>query len=234
MTTDTLVTSGQTNTATDSSQSATGATDNTGAQADAQQQQQASTDATATGEQGKPAEGATGEGATDGKDDGAKADDKPAGAPEQYEDFKAPDGVKLDTDAAGEFKSLAKELNLSQEQAQKVADQGAKLMQKWQAQQAQQMSETAAKWATDSQTDKEFGGDKLQENLAVAKKALDTFGSPQLKTLLNESGLGNHPEVIRMLFKAGTAISEDRMVGGKTGGAAVETAAQRMYPNMNP
>jgi hypothetical protein len=233
MTTETLVTSGQPDNATASSQPAPGATDNTGAQPDAKQQQQASTEAN-----GQPAAGAQDQSATDdgksgdGKD--ATDGDKPAGAPEQYEDFKAPDGVTLDAEVTGEFKALAKELNLPQEKAQQVADLGAKLAQKWQAQQATALTEAAAKWAADSQADKEFGGDKLQENLATAKKALDTFGSPELKTLLNESGLGNHPEIIRMLFKAGTAISEDRLVAGKPGATPVQSTAQRMYPNMNP
>lgn len=242
MTTETLVTSGQTDTATASSQPAAGATDTTGAKPDAQQQQQASTDNQGQPAAGTPNEGATNDGKSDDKSgDGKSADgdgktdgDKPAGAPEQYEDFKAPDGVTLDATVTGEFKTLAKELNLPQDQAQKVVDLGAKLMQQAQAQHATALTEAAAKWATDSTADKEFGGDKLQENLATAKKALDTFGSPELKTLLNESGLGNHPEIIRLLFKTGTAISEDRLVAGKSGTTPATTTAQRMFPNMNP
>jgi len=74
-------------------------------------------------------------------------------------------------------------------------------------------------WVEASTTDKEFGGEKLTENLSVAKKALDAFGSPELRTLLNESGLGNHPEIIRILYRAGKAISEDQMVSGNKGTA---------------
>jgi hypothetical protein len=53
----------------------------------------------------------------------------------------------------------------------------------------------------------------------VAKKALDAFGTAELRSLLNESGLGNHPEVIRFMFRAGKAISEDSMVTGNKGEA---------------
>ena len=67
--------------------------------------------------------------------------------------------------------------------------------------------------------DKEFGGPALAENLSVAKKALDAFGTAELRTLLNESGLGNHPEIVRLFFRAGKAISEDRVVTGSTGQA---------------
>jgi hypothetical protein len=70
-----------------------------------------------------------------------------------------------------------------------------------------------------SKQDKEFGGPALAENLSVAKKALDAFGTAELRTLLNESGLGNHPEIVRLFFRAGKAISEDRVVTGSTGQA---------------
>jgi hypothetical protein len=222
MTTETLVTSGQTDTATDSSQTATGATDNqTGAQTDAQQQQ-SSTDTTS-----QQATGATDQGAT--ADGDKSTDDKPAGAPEQYEDFTAPDGVQLDAEVTGDLKALAKELNLPQEQAQKVADLGAKLAQKWQAQQATSLTEASAKWADETRADPEFGGDKLNESLASAKKALTAFGSPKLATLLNESGLGNHPEIIALLARTGKAISEDRIVTGNAAPAPKD--AKSFYSN---
>ena len=37
---------------------------------------------------------------------------------------------------------------------------------------------------------------------------LDQLGTPELQTLLNESGLGNHPEVIRLLYKAARALGD--------------------------
>ena len=88
-------------------------------------------------------------------------------------------------------------------------------------------------WTADAKADKEFGGEALAENLSVAKKALDQFGTPELRTLLNDSGLGNHPEIIRAFYRAGKAISEDRFVpagaGVRTGGA--RDAAKSLYPN---
>jgi hypothetical protein len=166
----------------------------------------------------------------DGQADGAKDGDKPTGAPENYEDFKAPEGAALDAEVATEFKGLAKELNLSQDAAQKVADLGGKLAQKWAGQQTEAIQKAQAEWINGTKTDKEIGGDQLPANLAVAKKALDTFGTPELRTLLNESGLGNHPEIIRAFYRAGKAISEDRVL---TGGATqpVKTPAKTLFPN---
>jgi len=151
----------------------------------------------------------------------------------ELKDFVAPEGVTLDTEAATEFKTVAKELGLKQENAQKVFDVGVKLMQRWEAKQAEVMKATNEAWIESTKTDKEFGGETLNENLAVAKKALDTFGTPELRTLLNQSGLGNHPEIIRAFYRAGKAISEDRFVSGNRGPAKTgeRDYAKSLYPN---
>lgn len=166
--------------------------------------------------------------ASDGKPAEPKTDDKPA----EYGEFKTAEGVTLDQDALGEFKALAGEAKLSQEQAQKVVDIGVKLQQKWAADQAKAMEGAREQWAQASNTDKEFGGEKLAENLSVAKTALDKFGSPELKQLLNDSGLGNHPEVIRFFYRAGKAISNDRIVSGGNGPGAAIDPASVLFPSM--
>lgn len=153
---------------------------------------------------------------------------KPAGAPEKYE-FKLPEGVQMDGKGIGAFSEVAKELNLTQDAAQKVLDKMGPVIA---GRHAEALTQAKAQWVEAAQTDKEYGGDKLSENLAVAKKALDTFGSPELRTLLNESGLGNHPEIIRAFFKAGKAISMDKFVpagGGSPKGQ--RHAADALYPN---
>lgn len=127
--------------------------------------------------------------------------------PEKYEDFTMPDGVTLDAQAADELKSMAKEAKLSQHQAQRFADLGAKMMQRWQDQHTQTLQQAHQQWVSDAQRDQEFGGDKLAENLGIAKQALDAFGTPQLTQLLNDSGLGNHPEVIRAFYRIGIYTS---------------------------
>ena len=164
------------------------------------------------------------------KDGEGKADDAASKEEAKYE-FQAPEGVELDGDVTAEFTALAKELKLPAAEAQRVVDIAVKMQQK----QAERNAETVKGWAESSKTDKEFGGDNLQANLAIAQKAIDTFGSPELKTLLNSSGLGNHPELVRFAFKAGKAISEDGFIKG--GARSATTAGvpleKRLYPNMN-
>lgn len=158
--------------------------------------------------------------------------DEPAGAPEAYAEFTAPDGVTLDAEVSGELKTLAKELNLPQDQAQKFADLGVKMTQKFEAARIEAESRAFSEWTTQSRTDKEFGGDALDANLAIAKDALNKFGTPELKELINNSGLGTHPEVIRLLYRVGKQVSEDSIVRG-TGATPVVHSAKSHYPNSN-
>jgi hypothetical protein len=177
------------------------------------------------------------DGQTDGQTDtsaqgegegGAKADEgKPQGAPDKYE-FAAPEGATLDDAVIEQFSEVAKELNLPQDAAQKILDKMAPAMA---ARQAEQIEAVRTEWAESAKGDKEFGGEKLQENLGVAKTALEQFGTPELRTLLNDSGLGNHPEVIRFMYRTGKAISEDGFVSGSRKGAPTDPA-NKMFPNM--
>ena len=138
------------------------------------------------------------------------------GAPDEYEfNNKVADAPEeLDPEVLTAFGEVAKELDLPQEAAQKVLDKVAPVMQ---ARQAQQVENAKTEWAENSQSDKEFGGENLNANLEIAKSALNAFGTDPLKQLLSESGLGNHPEVIRFMYRAGKAISEDSYVGNSQG-----------------
>lgn len=225
MTTESLMTDAATTTEGQASQGAPAAATAPAAQAagdaaaaaSAQTQQQAAASQTAT----------TGtEPATGDQTQGDQA--KPQGAPDKYE-FTLPEGVQLDANGTAVFSEVAKELNLTQDAAQKVLDKMGPVIA---GRHAEALTQAKAQWVEAATADKEYGGEKLAENLAVAKKALDTFGSPELRTLLNESGLGNHPELIRAFFRAGKAISEDKFVPA-TGGSpkGQRHAADALYPN---
>lgn len=159
---------------------------------------------------------------------------KPEGAPEKYE-FKAPEGKEYDSQLVESFSEAAKDANLTQDAAQKLLE---KMSPALAARQAEQVQAIQQEWVESSKADKEFGGEKLQENLAVTRKALEAFDPiPQgqtttaLRTLLEETGLGNHPEVIRFMYRAGKAISEDKFVAGHPSNTGEVDAAKVLYDN---
>lgn len=154
---------------------------------------------------------------------------KPAGAPEKYE-FTPTDGVQFDGDTINAFSEIAKELNMPQEAAQKILDKVGPVMAK---QSLQAIDNFSAQWVEGVQSDKEIGGPNIQQNLAVAKMAIEKFGTPELRALLNETRLGNHPELIRAFYRAGKAISEDNFVAGGAPRSrnGSRDPASSLYPN---
>lgn len=182
----------------------------------------------------KPQHGAEGDKPQDDKPaDGDKPADKPddkeqkpEGAPEKYE-FQAGEGVELDAEALKDFEPVARELNLTNEQAQKLVDAYPKILAGVQQRQTEAWQAQTEQWAADVKADKEVGGDKLTANLSAAQRALDQFGTPELREYLNGTGLGNHPELVKAFIKVGKAMSEDGMVTGKESGQ--RSAAEVLY-----
>ncbi len=165
--------------------------------------------------------------------DGDKPAEKPdekeqkqEGAPEKYE-FQAAEGVELDTEALKDFEPVARDLNLTNEQAQKLVDAYPKILAGVQQRQAEAWQAQTEQWAADVKADKEIGGDKLTANLSAAQRALDLFGTPELKEYLNTTGLGNHPDLVKTFVKIGKAMSEDGMVDGSNQGQ--RSAAEVLY-----
>ena len=185
---------------------------------DTQQPVDASTEATTDTEQ--QAEGVQDQQVSDKTTVESETSEKdvPEGAPDKYEfNSKVADAPdELDPEVLTAFGDVAKELNLPQDAAQKVLDKVAPVIQ---ARQAKAIEQTKVEWATQSKSDSEFGGENLTDNLDVAKASLDTFGTDALKSLLQETGLGNHPEVIRFMYRAGKSISEDSYVVNSEGAA---------------
>lgn len=182
----------------------------------------------------KPQPGTEGDKPQDDKPaDGDKPADKPEdeeqkqeGAPEKYE-FTAGEGVELDSEALKDFEPVARDLNLTNEQAQKLVDAYPKILAGVQQRQAEAWQKQTEGWAETVKADKEIGGDKLTANLSAAQRALDQFGTPELKEYLEGTGLGNHPELVKAFIKIGKAMSEDGMVDGSNQGQ--RSAAEVLY-----
>lgn len=168
------------------------------------------------GEQAKPGEGEQ------------KPEDKAGDKPVEFEDFTAPEGIELDGELLGEFKSVATELKLPQEAAQKLVDIGAKLVQR----QVDAYHATQKQWVEAITADKEIGGDKLNESKALVAKTMNAFATPELRQMLKETGMGNNPELFKFAHRIGKAISEDGFVKGQPGGSAPADPAASFYPTM--
>jgi len=140
------------------------------------------------------------------------------GVPEgDYEISGLPEGTSIDKEALAAFNPIAKELGLSNEGMSKVAAAYANILPKVTenvvAGLQNDIAAQHATWATETldlvKTDPTFAGKPLTEVQQVAAKALDRIGSPEFRAFLDETGLGNHPEMMKFAYRAGSAISED-------------------------
>jgi hypothetical protein len=174
---------------------------------------------------GEAAEEATEQAETDQPEED-KPEEKP-GAPEEYADFTLPEGMEADPDLIAEFKAEAKRLNLSQEDAQKLVDIQAKLAEKQGKAVLEQHQKTVKEWA--DQVKQDLGAD-YQKELSYAAKAINKFGTPELREFFNATGIGNHPELVKVFINIGKQISEDAFVEGKDK-AAPKSAAEILYGN---
>jgi len=161
--------------------------------------------------------------------------------PETYE-LEAPGGFSIDPQALAAATPVFRELGLSNEQANKLMPVAAKfaagLSDKLNAQILSQVHADRKAWLDTAMADREIGGANWKQTLAKGAFALDNLGFPKgspFRVLLDESGLGNHPEMIRAWAKVGRAIGEDGdFVRGAGGFRTRRDTAETLYPNDKP
>lgn len=182
---------------------------------------------------GSDADAGDSDNSSDGGDDATDGDDEELLAPENYEAFTLPDGFEMDEANLAEAVIEFKDLDLTQEEAQRLIDMQSKFVEK--AMQAEFDAREAEnlKNQNDLKNDKDFGGDNLKQSLKVANNALNVFGSEAFDKILADSGVGNHPEMMRFLLKIGKTLQEDNPSEDvvSPSGDRASTRSERMYDN---
>ena len=146
-------------------------------------------------------------------------------------EFELPEEFVLAEENKTEFEAFARENKLSNESANKALGMAVKHVQKLQEEAAQQWRDEVEGWGKSIQADKELGGDKLQASISFAQKTIAKFGSPELVSFLNESGIGNHPELFRFCHRIGMQISEGGVITGDGVGESRKSTADVFYGN---
>ena len=105
---------------------------------------------------------------------------------------------------------------------------------------AGQYHERIESWAETVRKDSEIGGEKLEENLSYAKATLEAFGNDEFGKILSAPtannpeglGLGNHPEMLRFMYRVGKALGDSKLIEGDASAVEDENSLKRMYPSM--
>lgn len=170
----------------------------------------------------------TPEAKSDSEGDEKPVEGKGEEAPIEYEDFTLPEGLTVDEDLMGRFKEVAAKHRLPQEVAQELVSLQTEFMLK----QVNAWEDMTKEWVASAKSDKEYGGANFDQNLAVAKAAVEAFGSEALVQALADTGAGNHPEMIRFMYKVGKAIKEDGFIRGDSQKSDKRTPEHILFPTM--
>ncbi|MDH0042451.1 hypothetical protein [Pseudomonas juntendi] len=170
----------------------------------------------AQGQQQQQASGAAQEGQQQGgekKEGEGEQAQKPV-VPEAYAFKDLPEGYAMSEQQLAEVSPLFKELGLTQEQADKLVAFDAKRALAAEQAGLEQRQGLVTGWEKSLREDAAFGGANFDANVGVAQKALAQFGTPELSTMLKESGLGSHPEVVRLFHRIGQQLAEGQLHSG--------------------
>lgn len=137
-------------------------------------------------------------------------EEKPV-VPEKY-DLKLPADSVLNAEHLEKLSAYAKEKGLSNEQAQSLLERESKAVSDYAASQTEVLVKARDTWLEQASKDKEIGGDGFKQNSELAARVVRRFGTDDLRKELNKTGLGNHPELVRLLTRIGKSMAEDQLI----------------------
>lgn len=152
-------------------------------------------------------------------------------APEKYADFKLPEGLTANKEAIEKFSPLFKESGLSQEQAQKFVDAQVSFEQGLVKAQVAAVDKQNQEWVSALKT--EFGSD-YDKQTGHAAKGIEGLQIKGLREFLHESGIGNHPLLVKAMAKIGAEFFSEGQTGEgrRDNGQGEKSLGDTLYPGM--
>lgn len=162
-------------------------------------------------------------------------------APDTYDFSKVelPQGVQLNADLVAAISPVFKELGLTQDAANKLvkthADALAKAEVAGEAKRDADFKEFMKTTVTNNHAalQKEWGAE-TQAKLAIAQAGMAKIVSPAMKALLDDTGLGSHPEFVKAFHAVGLMTREDKPPTATVPASAGKSAAQVLYGATTP
>lgn len=151
--------------------------------------------------------------------------------PVKYE-LKLPEGSTLKPSRLEELAATYKDSGVPNEAVQALVEHESEAHAAWREGLKAEAKAQVTDWYKAAESDPEIGGAKFKESVNLANQVVNRFGSDALKAQLNESGLGNHPELMRMISRIGRAMAPDQLVVPGIQAPPEKSAADIFYPNM--
>ncbi len=123
--------------------------------------------------------------------------------------IQIPDDMDMDTELLAEMEPLWKEKGTTHAEAQVLVDKYVEGLNKQAQASEDTQTEIVNKWYEETTTDKEYGGENLDKNVALGKKAIKAYGDENLNKVLAESGLGVNLSMLKFMAKVGALVEDD-------------------------
>ena len=147
--------------------------------------------------------------------------------PDQYE-------LNGTGDMADNFRNQAHQLGLSQKQASELMNWYSEVQSGVDSSDDEDFASEQVQWVADLQ--KEWG-DSYIKNTKLAERAFRQFGSEDALEVMNATGLGSHPALVKMFSQIGQFLAEDgQLTGnqqGRIGGITPGSAKTRIDELLN-
>lgn len=150
----------------------------------------------------------------------------------KYE-FALPDGLEVDEVLAETMTPLLKDLKIGKADANKMAEALTSYMQGQADAMVSDYVKQVETWTEAAKSDKELGAD-WNKTVAVANNALQKFGTPEMTQALAETGMSNHPEMIRFMLRVAKATGNDTLDRGKDVDTSELPTEKAWYGNTTP
>lgn len=142
-------------------------------------------------------------------------------SPEDYKIEFAPDTM-VDETLLGRFQSWAHENKISLESATQLAKDYETMIKQQNMslpeRQAAAIQEQGQAWMRELQDDKELGGPNWGKTKHNIDAAMKQYGTDELRQMLDSTGLGNHPALVKTMAQIGKDLAEPTFVRGEPGG----------------
>lgn len=167
----------------------------------------------------------------------APATEKPQNAeavPQGRYSLTAPEGFEIDNVVMEAASPVFGEIGLTNDQAQKMVPLAIKFQERLLQRQQDEFDAIKSDWAKQLAKDPEIGGEKLKSTQRLAGAALEAAGvgkGHEFRKLMDQSGLGNHPVVLKVFARLGRLVADQATKEQIARRAGTTTRLERLYPN---
>lgn len=138
------------------------------------------------------------------------------GRPDSPEDYVFEEFSDSEDEGLSYFRDWSHQQGFTQDQAHNILGELNDIIVQGREQQMQERQTVFDKGMEALQ--REWSGDAFEENMDLARRAFSQFATKEAVDLLEDSGLADHPEMVRLFHRMGSMMGEANLVMGQSSG----------------